>query len=379
MTWRCGARYKAANARCRNTRTSGGATMTIPNSVRDWLLESPDPSIRYRTASELLDLPLSQEEIATYRSAIANSAPVGKLLGAMHPDGYWLHRKKGTTEYVGAGVEYLGAATTHYCLAYLSELGVGREHPAIEKAAQRYLGLQALDGDWYLHLSCLLGYNIKTFIGLGYRDDERVRKSVALLLESCRHDGGYLCDIHEKKTGKKKKSCIRGSVKALEAFAELGETYWSHPSCTGLVGYFLDRDGIFKSTDTQQPVNKDVQILSFPFLWNAGLLQILYSLSRMGYGNDTRLARAWALLECKKDDSGRYPLDWTPTQCPWKVGKAGMANAWVTLYAYLALKYRNGRNHEASNVDRGDGAFGNGAFVHARRGANQRDVQPGGT
>jgi hypothetical protein len=315
--------------------------MMIPDNIAAWLLESTDPSLRYRAYTELLGHSDLEERSMEYRRAIDGSPALRRILGAMHPEGYWLFRKKGTPLMVGDGVEYLSAATTHYCLAYLSEMGATRANPLVEKAADRYMGLQSQDGDWYLHMSCLYGYNIKTFLKLGYRDDERIGKSVELLMGSIRSDNGYLCDMHEKKSGRRRvKSCIRGSVKALEAFAELGEEFWTHPSCMRLVDYFLDRGGIYKRGKDREYVNKDVQMLIFPFLWSSGLVQILYCLGKMGYGNDGRLKGAWDLLESKKEVSGEYPLDWTPTQCPWKVGKRGTANKWISFYAYLAEKYR---------------------------------------
>ncbi len=76
----------------------------------------------------------------------------------------------------------------------------------------------------------------------------------------------------------------------------------------------------------------------FPFHWRAGLVEVLYHLSRMGYGNDQRLKRAWALLATKSNSEGRYLLEWTPSQSAWKVGKRGAANKWMTLYALLAQK-----------------------------------------
>ena len=69
---------------------------------------------------------------------------------------------------VGSGVEYRNAATTHYCLSYLAELGMDKTDPRISTAADRYLNLQKPDGDFMLHLSCLLGMNIRTFTMLGY-------------------------------------------------------------------------------------------------------------------------------------------------------------------------------------------------------------------
>ncbi len=38
---------------------------------------------------------------------------------------------------------------------------------------------------------------------------------------------------------------------------------------------------------------------------------------------------------------GFYPLDSTPAQSPWKVGRKGIANPWVTFYVLLAMKFRD--------------------------------------
>jgi hypothetical protein len=153
--------------------------------------------------------------------------------------------------------------------------------------------------------------------------------------------------MHEAKKGRRQvKSCIRGSLKALTAFCELGPQYWDHPNCKKLIGYFLDRGGIFSLKDPQRPVNDDVQMMIFPFHWRAGLVEVLHTLSRMGYGKDPRLDRAWKLLATKADRTGKYILEWTPTQSLWKVGKRGQPNKWMTLYALLAKKAMesSGRN-----------------------------------
>jgi len=274
----------------------------------------------------------------------------------MHSDGYWLQQYPRTKKVVGDGVEYGSFATTHFCLSYLAELGMDRTDKLVDKAAKRYLNLQQSDGDWlcpssllnrpdgdwYGHFSCLYGYNIVTFVRLGYSDNPRLERAVNLMLNSIRQDNGYLCDFHESHQGKRTpKSCIRGSTKALEAFAALGTQYQNHESCVGVVNYFLNRGGIYKTSRPDDLVNKDVQTLIFPFHWRAGLVQILYSLSKMGYGKDPRLARAWELLDSKADSQGRYPLEWTPSQSLWKVGKRGLPNKWLTFYSYLALKYRD--------------------------------------
>ena len=207
-----------------------------------WILEPENPSVRFRTLTELLDRGGSEEALEAQR-AIAASAPVSKLLQAMHPDGYWLQKNPRTGQVLGDGAEYGSFGTTHFCLSYCAELGLDKSHPLVAKAAARYLGLQREDGDWLGHYSCLYAYNIRTLVKLGYAGDERVRRSIELMLGTLRPDGGYLCDIHEKPNRKPPKSCIRGCAKALLAFAELPE-YWRHPRCLALVDYFMNRNGI---------------------------------------------------------------------------------------------------------------------------------------
>ena len=306
--------------------------------VLDWLLEEDNPSIRYRVLTELLAVPPDDLEAQASREKMREGADARQIFSRMHPDGYWLQTNPRTGETLGNGVLYGAFATTHFCLAYLAELGLDRGDPRIARASERYLSLQQPDGDFYRHFSCLYAYNIRTFLMLGYGDDPRVRKTIALMLGTKRRDGGYLCGMHEDRR-KNAKSCIRGSAKALLAFSMLPEL-WESERCQELVHYFLSREGIFRLSDPAMTVNFDVEHTIFPIIWRSGLLEILLALSRMGYGWCRELDRAWALLETKKNGDGKYILDWTPVQSLLKAGKRGQPNKWVTFYALLALKYR---------------------------------------
>jgi hypothetical protein len=308
--------------------------------VLDWLLEKNNPSIRYRTMTELLGISDDDVNVIRTKKQIPASDPVVQILEKMHPDGYWLQKNPRSGEIVGDGVKYGAFASTHFCLAYLSELGLDCQHPQVAQAADRYLNLQQEDGDFRRHFSCLYGYNIRTFIRLGLRDDPRVQKSIDLMLSTERPDGGYLCDMHAGKyKNKATKSCIRGSVKVLLAFSELPE-YWEHPRCRALSEYFLKRDGIYRTSDLSQPINHDVMRTAFPITWHASLLEILYALSKLGYGDLDNLKRAWQILETKRDGEGRYLLDWSPSQALLRGGRRKAANKWVTFYALLAKKYQ---------------------------------------
>ena len=313
--------------------------MDAQSDTIQWLLEDDNPSVQFRTLKEVFDYADDAPEIRRIKSAILQSHPVQALLETMHPAGYWL-QKNPKQRLVGDGVEYGSFASTHFCLAYLAELGLDRTQPEVEKAADRYLALQQPDGDWYRHFSCLLGYNIRTFVRLGFQEDDRVKRAIEMLIKTDRKDGGYLCDIHEGKNKTRSvRSCIRGSVKALLAFSEF-PVYWEHPRCRQLVDYFLRRGGIYQSKHPGIPVNQDMEHLSFPITWRTNVYEVLFALSKMGSGRDERLHTAWTTLENRADPAGRYPLDWTPTQCPWKVGNRGEVNKWITFYVEVAKKHK---------------------------------------
>ncbi len=318
--------------------------------VIDWLLKTGGPSLRFNVLTRLLGREETDAEVRKARSEIADSSAVRNILGKMEPEGYWLQKNPRTGRVVGDGVEYGSFGTTHFCLSYLAELGICRDHPGVAQAAERYLSLQSPEGDWipgfygdrvrYSGLSCLIGQNIRTFILLGYRDSDNVNRALELLLSRERPDGGYLCGIHEGKYKTKSvKSCIRGSVKVLLAYSELPELY-RHKRVRTLAEYFLRRGGIFRSGDRDSLVNSDMERASFPVGWRANIWEVLLGLSRMGLGSDPRLEGAWKKMEGTRDASGRAALDWTPAQSPWKAGKRGEPNGWLTYYTLLAYKAR---------------------------------------
>jgi hypothetical protein len=314
--------------------------MEPESSVLDWLLEENNPSIRYRTLTELLGKSPDDRRVREAKAQIAASRPVTAIFSKMNPEGFWYYVDERTGRGFGDGVQYLGCVTTHFNLAFLSELGLDRSDPRVAPAVDRYLNLQQPDGDFEGHFSCLYAYNLRSFVRMGYTGDPRVRRTRELMLATDRPDGGYLCDHHEGKYATRPtKSCIRGSVKALVAFAELPEL-WDSPRCRKLVSYFLRHRVCFQTQRPTQPAADGIAATIFPFVWRASFLEALYALSILGYGQAPELADAWALLETKKDEEGRYVVDWAPPRSYFKPDKRGKPSKWVTLYALLALRHR---------------------------------------
>lgn len=312
------------------------------SDVHSWLLDESEPSVRYRTLRDLLCRPSGDRELRAAREAVAVSAAVRTVFARMHPEGYWLQRDS-AGRLIGEGVEYTSTATTHYALAQLAEFGLDRDDPRVALAADRYLDQVTPEGDFWQHMSCLSGINIRTFVMLGYGDDPRLRRAIGLLLATERPDGGYLCDLHE---GKRKRrpsaSCARGSAKALLAFAALPEAREAS-RCRALVDYFLRRDGVFRTGDRGTPVVREATQTVFPFTWTCSLLDVLLGLAALGFGDRPELVRAWALLEDKRGADGCYRLDWAPQRTLLRPGKRGEPSRWITFYALLAHKLRDGK------------------------------------
>lgn len=131
--------------------------MVVSDSIKSWLLEPSDPSVRYRTYVELLATPADKPEVAEAFMAIPASVAVRQILDRMRPDGYWLQQKPRTLAGVGDGVEYGSFATTHFCLSYLAHLGMNLRNKLVALAANRYLDLIQSDGNWYKHFLVSMG------------------------------------------------------------------------------------------------------------------------------------------------------------------------------------------------------------------------------
>ncbi|MCP4760179.1 MAG: hypothetical protein GY870_00260 [archaeon] len=312
----------------------------IPDDVLEWLLEPSNPSIRYRTLTEIQDYSKSHSEVQQTYSEILNWKSVLGIKKAMQPDGFWQVKvEKG--KIIGKGTHYRTFNTTHWVLGYLAEYGLTRKEDFIELAANRYLNLQKKDGDFLRHFSCLYGLNLHTFAKLGFESDPRIKKTLELVFSSVRHDNGYLCDIHEgkKRKGKPVKSCYRGCLKVLFGLGEYPST-WKHPSVKKLVDYFLNRELIFKTTGKLLVV-KNAGLMVFPFTYREGLIEVLYPILKMGYKNHPKIRRAWKIFESKKTAENKFLLDWNAPNKYLKPGKRGEINKWITFYAYLLYKLKD--------------------------------------
>ncbi len=150
-----------------------------------------------------------------------------------------------------------------------------------------------------------------------------------------------LLDLGETPEAREAKRSIPESLpvrKLLDAMHPDG--YWLQKDArTGLYRGDGVEYGSFGTTHFCLSYCDDMTRDAFPVIWRTNIWEILYALGRMGYGRDERLKDAWHVLQSRRLPDGRFVLDRTPAQSPWKIGKVGEPNKWLTLYGLLAEKH----------------------------------------
>ena len=310
--------------------------MQVTDSALDWLLEDDSPSVRYRALTELLGRRAGAREPSIAKMASPDSAAVAAAFGPMAADGSWQYAYRDQPN------RYLKFVTAS--LSYAAELDLDSGDRRAARAVEHLLSLQQEDGDFFRHYSCYNGLILRTLNRLGFGDDRRTARLRELLLNSIRHDGGFHCDMRPKRghnASPPHKSCIKGSLKALLAFAEDPELKGTE-ECELLAQYFLTRHICFRSDDLSTPVVPQLLQLSFPIIYRPGLLEALYAMSALGYGRRPEMDKAWSSLARRQRPDGRFALEGSVNWPHLRTTPRGQPSKWITFYAYLALKHRKG-------------------------------------
>ncbi len=298
----------------------------INNEVTNWLLEDSNPSMRYRTLTELLAKSEKDAEVQEAKRCIPESKGVTGIFAKLDENGLWPHIPK-----------YYGQHTSGYFLAALAELRMPGSDPRIVRVVKHLVATRLEDFDVS---NCSDLIELKALVDLGYLSDPRVQNWVGTFLAEIMPDGGYLCQhFKEKFAGRTPKSCIKASGQALMLYASLKKFYPALAQYEQIAGYFLKRHVIYKAGSTDEVIGWAPNFYP-PECQRVALFSLMYALSKLGYGSREELDIDWELLDSKADPSGRYLLDGTLTKPVFPVGKPGQPNKWVTFYILLAKKYR---------------------------------------
>jgi hypothetical protein len=168
----------------------------MDKQIIDWLLDEKEPSIRYRTLTELLDYQKDSAEVMLSKERVSSCKNVERIFSRRGDNGLFPHKP-----------EYYGAATTFNYLTSLVELGITKDDKRIWPIVDWILTpgndklehfLQKEIEDSYILAednlgNCRQAGFLSTLVKLGYLDEPRVKRLIDVFVDKGRFDGGYLC------------------------------------------------------------------------------------------------------------------------------------------------------------------------------------------
>ncbi len=270
------------------------------SSAIDWLLQENQPSVRFLALTELLGRSEKDSEVKSARKNIAKIGWAKDLLDKQLPSGYWDNEKSRFEPTFHA---------TFWMLLILSDLGLTKEAPGIEKASQLWMELNACadggfsqSGQGKGHL-CITGNSARALVKLGYADHPKVRKAFDWIVENQAELGGWSCwNFGNKRSGR-----TLDSWEPLSAFAVYPRQKWTRSmklACEKGAEFFLERE-LHKQGAWWEPWYR----FHYPVHYYYDLLVGLDFMTALGYSHDKRLGYAISVLKEKRRKDGKWNLD----------------------------------------------------------------------
>jgi hypothetical protein len=308
--------------------------------VLAWLLEPENPSVRYLTLTGLLDRSPADPECTAAQAAIPSWGPAKAILDAQWPVGYWMRP--------GVGYSPKHKATV-WQVIFLAAMGAPRTE-ALDRACAHVLEHNRLpDGRFSAYktakgaTACLNGSLLRAMLQLGYQDP-RLEQRLEALVEMVARDG-YCCRFNSVGAPavhmRDGLPCAWGAIKSLGAFAEVSPELRGEAMGSAIeagVELLLGSDLVGGGYDPVISPSPLWLEFGFPLGYTSDLLEALEVLARLGVGRTSRLSAAMEVARNKRDELGRWKLEYTPENTWGDFGRVGLANKWVTMRGLYALR-----------------------------------------
>ncbi len=296
--------------------------------VIDWLMDS-DPSIRWQVMRDLTDAPA--DDVGAERARVAREGWGAQLLAAQDPDGRW-----------SGGTFFPRWVATADTLHLLYLFGPDPNDPAIVRALAPIHENARWDYDPNLRFwdgevePCINGRTVA--IGAYFGQD--VRGIVDRLLTEQMADGGWNC---EQENGSVR-GAFDSTLNVLEGLLEFERSTGANGdvSAARLRGeeYLLERRLLHRLSDGEIG-QKRWLYLGFPNAWFYDLARVLDYMRAGRTAPDARMSEAFDILESKRDETGRWPMDhaYHDAQLVDFGESEGQPSRWITLRALRALRW----------------------------------------
>jgi len=319
-----------------------------------WLLEKADPGVRYLALRDLKDLPSDDRELRAACKAAHQHGPIAAILDAMADEGYWFKPGPGYSPKYRATV---------WSLILLAQLGATvAEDQRLARACAYLLDNNLCEGGQFSTstvpsgtVDCLQGNMCWALRELGC-DDPRLKQAFEWMARTVTGEGiapltdkqavvryyKYKCGPNFACSVNNQRPCGWGAVKVMLAFSAIPvkqRTPLMKRAIKQGADFLFSVDPASATYPTRNDAKPDRRWwkFGFPVFYVTDLLQNVEALAALGYGGDTRLANALALIRDKQDEHGRWPLE-IDYQTRVDFGPKKQPNKWVTLRALRALK-----------------------------------------
>ncbi len=325
---------------------------TEPASL-PWLQEPDEsnPAVRYFALRDLLGRADDDPEVTSAQADVMRAGPVPAILDAQYPDGYWIKPGPGYTP------KY---RSTLWQVIFLAQLGADGRDPRVRRAIEHVFAHAlapndgfAMRGNVSTTLHCLWGNVVRALLELGYEraNDERLSRTIDALARSITGEGydwyrkggiqapGFVCSANYGLP------CAWGAVRALWALNSVPlplRTPVVEAAVETCTTFLLRYDIARADYPHKERINSSWFKFGYPLGYVTDVLLNLEALVEAGCGGDPRLGEAIELVLSKRDEQGRWKMEYSYNGKMWiDIEKKGEPSKWVTLRAMRMLKRMN--------------------------------------
>lgn len=261
----------------------------------NWLLEDSQPSVRYRTLTELLGRRPDDPEARASRKEILERGWAADILAKRTPGGGWAdHPNQYRPKYL----------STNWMMLVLADLGLTRSESVVAELCEFWMkGFAAKDGGLGGNSRgtphyCVAANQARALIRFGYADDPRVVRTLERLVETANPKGGWSCWEMGRNLD---------SWEAMSAFAVYPRAKWT-PAMRECVEsgaeFFLQRE-LHQQGTRYAPWYR----FHYPIHYYYDLLVGLDFMTALGYARDPRMQYTVNFLRSRRRSDGRWNLD----------------------------------------------------------------------
>lgn len=272
--------------------------MRVAPRLRNWILSSDQPSLRYRYLRDVEGLGEGTREVRAARARLGKKGWGAEMLAEQLPGGQWV------TQGRNGGELYRPKYTaTNWRLLVLADMGFTRKTPGIDRAMRKLIAaFDAPPSNFGGPDSevCITGNAARMMAAFGYLEIPQLRASLDWLVGAQKEDGGWHCFPSSSGT--------LDCWEALAAFAALPEDRRSPEIRSSIergAEFYLKRRLLHEGKPPYEPWRR----LHYPVHYFYDYLVGLDVLARLGYGRDPRMGEALDLLEGRRGRDGSWPLD----------------------------------------------------------------------